>query len=136
MKIFVVVILAFTSLLLMAEAKSINYKKVYCNNQEFVGTPIPKTKKQANKIGGIYPHLHCGKTHLTLSRSKNGGRNNLEGDCNKVNEILADIPGYYGTASNPAAITAVLRAYSDDDCPTESKLENLLQNLLLKFLQN
>ena len=128
MKIFVVVILAFT-LLLVAEAKRINYKKEYCGNEVYVGNP-PKTSKEAKIIGRIYPHLHCDKDFLTLSRI-DGKHNNLKGDCNKVNEILGDIDGFYGKARKPCTITAVLVKYRDDDCPTQSKLENLLQ-----FLQN
>ncbi len=126
MKVFVVVILALTSLLLMVEAGSINYKKTYCNNQEFVGPPVPRTKKEKQNMGKRYPHLHCGKTHLTLSPRMNGCRNNLQGDCRKVNEILNDIPRYYGSARNADAITDVLVKYRRDGCPTESKLENLL----------
>ncbi len=116
MKIFVA-ILVFTSLLLMAEA--VNYKKAYCGNQEFVGNAANKT-----------PHLHCEKNHLTLTR--NGGKQHtpLHGNCNKVNEILGDIPGFYGMAKNPAAITAVLVRYHTDGCPTTSKLANLLFLLL------
>ena len=115
MKQIFVALLAFTSLLIVAEA--VNFKKTYCGNQEYIGNP-----------GHKYPHLHCGKSFLTLSRNK-CSHNNLQGRCNKVNEILGNIQNYYGNAGNPGAITAVLTEYQDDDCPT-------LLSLLLQVLQN
>ncbi len=115
MKIFVA-ILVFTSLILMAEA--VNFKKDYCGNQEFIGNAAGRT-----------PHLHCGKDHLTLTRT-GGKHNGLDGNCNKVNEVLGDIPFFYGTAKNAAAITAILKKYHSDGCPTTSKLAKLLFLLL------
>ncbi len=113
MKIFVTIV-AFTSLLLIAEA--VNFKKDYCGNQEYVGN-----------AGGRYPHMHCGKSFLTFSQSKSN-HNNLQGRCTKVNELLGDREEYYGTASNPNDITDVLQSYHDDDCPV------LLLQLLLNRL--
>ncbi len=111
----ILLVLTFlVSFLLLASA--INYKKDYCDNEEYVGNS-----------GHKYPHLHCGKKFLTLSRNKNR-HNNLQGHCNKVNEILGNINGYYGNAGNSYAITAVLREYANDDCPT--LLDRLLQVLL------
>jgi len=100
---FILVVSLFVILLLAVEA--VNIRKVYCDNQEYVGNP-----------GGKKPHLHCGKDFLSLKRSS-GKHNNLEGACNKVNEILGDPDNYYGTAGDPAAITRVLTKYQEDDCP-------------------
>ena len=95
----------------VVDTKKVNIMREYCGNQEFVGNA-------ANR----YPHLHCGKRFLTLSRS---GKNhvNLQGNCNKVNSILGDIDYNYGTAADPAAITRVLRDYYEDDCPYQSSEE-------------
>ncbi len=114
MKIFVA-ILALTSFLLVAEA--VNYKRDYCGNREFVGN-------RKNK----YPHLHCGRKFLTLSRS-NCQHDNLHGRCNKVNEILGSPDRFYGKARKPCEITAVLKKYKKAGCLTAV-------NVLLQVLQN
>ncbi len=92
MKIILVVSI-FIILMLMAEAK-VNFKKRYCGNREYIGNP-----------GSRYPHLHCGRRFLTLSISSHK-HHNLQGRCNKVNEIL-----YYGVTLFPGAITTVLNDY-------------------------
>ncbi len=92
MKIFVVVILAFTfTLLLVAEAKRINYKKEYCGNEEcdYVGNP-PKTAKEKKIIGRIYPHLHCTKDVLTLSQI-GGTHNNYASVCACASEVYGSV---------------------------------------------
>ncbi len=94
----------FVVLLLTIEA--VNIKKDYCGNEEYVGNS-----------GGKYPHLHCGKSFLTLSKSS-GNHNNIQGRCTKVKEIFEDEESYYGSAKDPSAITAVLKEYYDYDCPT------------------
>ena len=49
------VLAALTLLVLATEA--VNIKKKYCGNDEYVGNP-----------GSKYPHLHCGKNFITLSK--------------------------------------------------------------------
>ncbi len=104
MKIILVVSI-FIILMLTTEAK-VNFKRRYCGNYEYIGNP-----------GSRYPHLHCGKRFLTLSISSNQ-HHNLQGHCNKVNEILGNPQYYYGNAGNPGAITTVLNDYKNDRCPT------------------
>jgi hypothetical protein len=84
-----------------------NYKKDYCGNRDYVGN-----------TGAKYPHLHCGKSFFSLSRAARDHINfNGRGNCNKVNEILADHQNQYGSATNPAAITTALEAYQQAGCP-------------------
>ena len=101
------IVLSLAILVLGVLAKPVNYKKDYCGNQDYVGNN-----------GNKYPHLHCDKSFLTLSRSSTK-HDKLQGRCNKVLEILNDWENYYGRANDPAAITNVLRKYHNDDCPTQ-----------------
>jgi len=88
-------------------AFALNYKKDYCGNQDYVGN-----------TGAKYPHMHCGKSFFTLSRSGNDHINfNGRPNCNKVDEVLADSQNQYGSATNPAAITTALQAYKAAGCP-------------------
>jgi hypothetical protein len=88
-------------------ASAANYKKDYCGNTDYVGN-----------TGAKYPHLHCGKSFFTLSRSGNDHINfNGRPNCNKVNEVLADAQNQYGSAADAAAITTALEAYRDAGCP-------------------
>ena len=103
MKIFSMVIVLV--IFVLAVGAAVNIRKKYCNNKEFIGNRPSK-----------YPHLHCGKGFLTLSRSKSNHKN-IQGCCNKVNEVLGSRDHYYGHAADPQSITAVLRAYQRDDCP-------------------
>lgn len=103
-------------------AEAVNIKKTYCNNEEYIGNR-----------GGKYPHLHCGKSFITLSKTKTNHLN-MQGKCNTVNRVLGDPQGNYGNAGNPGAITAVLRAYANADCPT--LLKKLFERLVLKMALN
>ncbi len=88
-------------------AFAVNYKKDYCGGEDYVGN-----------AGSKYPHLHCGKDFLTLSRSGSDHINfNGRPNCNKVNEVLDDVAGNYGSASDKAAITNALTAYKNAGCP-------------------
>jgi hypothetical protein len=102
------IILTLALLMAMpAAALAANYKKDYCGNQDYVGN-----------TGARYPHMHCGKGFITLSRSGNDHINfNGRPNCNKVNEVLADAQNQYGNANNPAAITTTLEAYKTAGCP-------------------
>jgi len=95
------------SVLLTTTALAVNYKKDYCGNQEYVGN-----------TGSRYAHLHCGKDFFTLSKTSSNHINfNGRGNCNKVDEVLADKEGYYGTAKNMGAITTALTSYKTAGCP-------------------
>ena len=103
MKTFLIV--SLFAVILMLSVEAVNFKKDYCNNQEYVGNP-----------GNKYPHLHCGKNFLTLSRTKKNHLN-LQGRCNVVKRVLQDKDEYYGNAGDPNSITNVLVKYENDDCP-------------------
>ncbi len=96
--------LVLAALVLVSAA--VNFKKQYCGNQEYVGNP-----------GHKYPHLHCGKNFLTLSRDSNRHTGLIE-RCNKIKEILED--NYYGEATNTQLITAALKLYFKDVCSNEN----------------
>ena len=106
-------VLGLVILVLTSCADVVNYKKDYCGNEEYVGNN-----------GNKYPHLHCGRNFLTLSRSKTN-HNNLQGKCNKVEEILADPDYYYGSAANSTAITIVLTKYQEKGCPNQLESDEL-----------
>ena len=114
------VLTALTLFVLAAEA--VNIKKKYCGNQEYVGNP-----------GSKYPHLHCGKSFITLSKAKKN-HNNLQGKCNVVKNIIGDPNSYYGNAGNVQAITNALTAYENDSCPT--LLSDLIQHVMFKLSEN
>ena len=107
----VAIILSVFVLLVLA-VEAVNYKRDYCNQQDYVGNP------NAKNPAGRYPHLHCHKDYLSLARTKGATRNVLQGNCNKVKEILADRNRFYGRAGDPGAITSILERYLHDGCPT------------------
>jgi hypothetical protein len=100
------VVLLVLSVFLPVTAKAVNYKKDYCGNADYVGN-----------TGAKYPHLHCGKSFFTLSKSTGHINFNGRGNCNKVEEVLADKQNQYGTAADPGAITTALESYQGDGCP-------------------
>jgi hypothetical protein len=92
--------------ILPVTALAVDYKKTYCGKQDYVGN-----------TGAKYAHLHCGKSFFTLSRGKKDHINfNGRGNCNKVDEVLADKDNQYGTAADMQAITTALEAYKAQGC--------------------
>jgi hypothetical protein len=88
-------------------AHAVNYKNQFCSQQDYVGN-----------AGNKYPHLHCGKSIFTLSRSRSDHINfHDKTNCNKVNDVLGDPTRNYGSANNPQAITNALQAYQAAGCP-------------------
>jgi hypothetical protein len=64
--------------------------------------------------------LHCGKRFFTLSKAKKKNNHinfNGRGNCNKVDQVLADWQNQYGSAANPGAITTALQTYRAAGCP-------------------
>ena len=115
------------SLFLLAAGKNIkDIKKEYCKdyasgknkaNDYFVGNPPKK-----------YPHLHCGKDFLTLSKGK-GAHNELKGNCGKIHDVYYDKKHFYETAGEPDNITAVLKKYFGDICPGLEPLNDVNEEL-------
>ena len=63
---------AILLLIITANAEA-NYKRDYCNNQDYY------TNNGSNEPG-IYPHLHCGRPFIIYSRESNSHYNFLTGD--------------------------------------------------------
>ena len=91
--------------MLFVITEAVNIKKTYCGNNEFLGN-------RPNK----YPHLHCGKNFITFSRGR-FKHDNLQGRCNKVQQILANKDRLYGNAASPGEITSALQNYLNAGCP-------------------
>ncbi len=91
----------------------VNIREKYCKDYAsetkdkdyFVGNPESR-----------YPHLHCGKTFLTL-KMKGKKNTELEGNCEKIQEVYKDKD--LRTAGEPDKIATVLEKYFRDICPSQ-----------------
>ena len=86
-----------------------NYRKTYCNNNEYI------------LRGDRYPHLHCGSNYFVLSRGQNDHKyfvNKKTGKalCKNVEEVLRN-PSYY---RNIDKITDVLQHFQRQECPNNN----------------
>ena len=93
-----------------------NYRKTYCNNNEY----IPR--------GDRYPHLHCGSNFFLLSISKNNHKYFGKGTallCGNVKQVLAD-PSYF--YNNNSKITVVLQHFQRQECPKNINIESPKDN--------
>lgn len=103
--------LACLAALLAPISAHANYAKDNCGGQEYLGNE-----------GSKYPHLHCGKDFLTLSRSKNDHINLAPNSvkaakaCNKTAELLAAPIWNAQNTTNPGAITTALQSFQHDGC--------------------
>ncbi len=72
-------------------------------------------------LGSKYPHLHCGKNFLALSRERTSvhliHKSTGTAKCNKLIEILENKRKYYGGADDSEAITKALTSLYNDFCP-------------------
>lgn len=87
----------------------INYKKTYCNNQDFLGNVASKR-----------PHLHCGTTFMTYKKS-NGDHSNITdaGDCLRTNAVFDHIKANRNVFENYQAIYDALVLYHQAGCPNQ-----------------
>jgi hypothetical protein len=73
----------------VADATKTNFKKDYCEQQEYLGND-----------GGKYPHLHCKKDAFSFAASEKQHYNLHEGNgptgagCKRANAIATDPEGY------------------------------------------
>lgn len=58
-----------------------NYKRDFCNNQEYLGNP-----------GSKRPHLHCGSNFMSYKKA-NGDHSNITdyGNCDRTNAVFDTI---------------------------------------------
>ena len=101
---------------------AVNYRKTYCNNNEY----IPR--------GDRYPHLHCDSKFLLLSRSKNNHKYFGTGTalCGNVEQVLADPSYFYNSNSK---ITVVLQHFQRQECPNNINIESPKDNSPQKKLR-
>ncbi|ETO93939.1 Uncharacterised protein [Legionella longbeachae] len=85
----------------------INFKKTFCNNQEFLGNS-----------GAKRPHLHCGVDFMSYKKA-NGDHLNLTqvGSCNRTNAVFDDVKSNKEAFADYAAIYHALVLYHQADCP-------------------
>lgn len=87
----------------------INFKKTYCDNQEYLGNAATKR-----------PHLHCGATFISYKKS-NGDHSNITemGNCSRTNEVFDHIKANKNAFANYPAIYNALVAYHQAGCPNQ-----------------
>ncbi len=91
----------------------VNIREKYCKDY------ASETKDKDYFVGNpesMYPHLHCGKTFLTL-KMKGKKNTELEGNCEKIKEVYKDTD--LRTAGEPDKIATVLEKYFRDICPSQ-----------------
>ncbi|USQ15453.1 hypothetical protein J2N86_14525 (plasmid) [Legionella lytica] len=88
---------------------SINFKKTFCDNQEFLGNGAKKR-----------PHLHCGTTYISYKKA-NGDHSNITemGDCTRTNAVFDDIKFNRTAFANYEAIYNALVSYHQAGCPNQ-----------------
>lgn len=90
---------------------SANYKRLYCNGEEYVGN-----------LGDKRPHLHCTKDFMAFKYAdgthKNLAPNSIPRDkkCNATDDLLANPEWNNANTTNPGAITAALQAFHTAGC--------------------
>lgn len=87
----------------------INFKKTFCNNQEYLGNE-----------GAKRPHLHCGTTFMTYKK-QNGDHSNITemGDCLRTNAVFDNIKLNKNAFANYQAIYSALVSYHQAGCPNQ-----------------
>lgn len=87
----------------------LDFKKRFCNGQEFLGNPAKKR-----------PHLHCGSTFISYKKA-NGDHSNITeaGDCVRTNAVFDDIKANPGTFSDYTGIYNALVLYHQAGCPNQ-----------------
>lgn len=104
-----IAILFLLNVLLVVDAYAgVNFKKDYCNGQDYVGN-----------AGNKYPHLHCGKDFLVFSESKNDHKYLGQGEdvyCERTRAALDKIrPLVANNAIDQAALDDTL-SFARDYC--------------------
>ncbi|MCL9685130.1 hypothetical protein [Legionella maioricensis] len=87
----------------------INYKKTFCNNQDYLGND-----------GAKRPHLHCGSSFMSYKKN-NGDHSNITevGDCLRTNAVFDHIKSNRQAFANYQAIYNALVSYHQAGCPNQ-----------------
>ena len=109
---------------ILVDAASTNYKKKYCNKQEFV---TDKTKT---------PHLHCGKGFFTLKhKNKNGHENFVQGSkimCANLFKVLGN-PNRYGAFYRFVEIEKSMMNFAKKECNRNTGEKKLYKKALVVY---
>lgn len=91
------------------DLKQFNFKKMFCDNQDFLGNPAAKR-----------PHLHCGANFIAYKKA-NGDHSNITemGECSRTNAVFEDIKLNKDSFSDHLAIRNALVLYHQAGCPNQ-----------------
>ncbi len=113
-KIAIAAVCLFTSLSATSFAGTvdlgrINFKRTFCNNQDFLGNAASKR-----------PHLHCGANFISYKKA-NGDHSNITdmGDCNRTNSVFDDIKANKTAFTDYPGIYDALVLYHQAGCPNQ-----------------
>ncbi|WP_242602482.1 hypothetical protein [Legionella rowbothamii] len=92
-----------------ADFSKANFKRTFCNNQEYLGNG-----------GAKRPHLHCGANFISYKKA-NGDHSNITemGDCNRTNSVFDDIKANRTAFAHYEAIYNALVLYHQAGCPNQ-----------------
>lgn len=87
----------------------VNFKRAFCNNQDFLGNGAAKR-----------PHLHCGANFISYKKA-NGDHSNITdiGDCSRTNTVFEDIKANKTAFADYDAIYNALVLYHQAGCPNQ-----------------
>lgn len=91
------VYLTVVLILLFKETAAVDYRKEYCNGQDFIGN---------NGVAYSYPHLHCGSDFFVLSLAYHG--HHIDLTDRESREKLIQNKHTYSDAKKPNLITRTL----------------------------
>lgn len=105
--LYLFTILSGTSFAENTDFSKMNFKKTFCNNEDFLGNG-----------GAKRPHLHCGTNFISYKKA-NGDHSNITdmGDCNRTNGVFDDIKANKVSFANYEAIYNALVSYHQAGCP-------------------
>ncbi len=87
----------------------VNFKKTYCNNQEFLGNSASKR-----------PHLHCGETFIAYKKA-NGDHTNITefGSCGRTDSVFDDIKANRNAFADYQGVYNALVTFHQAGCPNQ-----------------
>lgn len=113
-KISIMAVCLFISLPVISFAANsdfikVNFKKTFCNNQDFLGNAASKR-----------PHLHCGTDFISYKKA-NGDHSNITdaGNCARTNAVFDDIKANKNAFADYQAIYNALVLYHQAGCPNQ-----------------
>ena len=87
----------------------INFKKMFCGNQEYLGNS-----------GAKRPHMHCGTSFISYKKA-NGDHSNIteNGDCTRTNAVFDNVKTNKTAFADYKAIYDALVAFHQAGCPNQ-----------------